>query len=180
MHVSKIVAFRLDDVFYKALNESECIALDSDPSTWPRLNYGRMHGENSFFNNYRSEFYTNLFKLTHPDKMAVRASVSMDTGTVNTYLYRKNNASDNFEEETYLDMSIFQAGKKSGKPIYRLEDLAESRYITTKVAYNANKKDIDPWLQKVYAKENPYLIQENLHRDHSLDLIRLHKCRSKH
>ena len=27
MHVSKKVAFRLDDVFYKALNESECIAI---------------------------------------------------------------------------------------------------------------------------------------------------------
>jgi uncharacterized protein YbaP (TraB family) len=171
MHVSKKVAFRLDDVFYKALNESECIALESDPTTWPGFNYDMMLGEISFFNNYRSEFYTNLFKLTHPEEMAVRASVRMDNGAVNAYLYRKNNASDNFEEETYLDMFIFQAGKKNGKPIYGLEDLAESRYLTTKAAYNANKKDIDPWLQKLYAKENPYLIQENLYRDRNLDLL---------
>ena len=100
MHVSKKVAFRLDDVFYKALNESDCIALESDPRTWPSFNYDMMLNEIAYFNNYRNEFYTNLFKLTHPEEMAIRASVRMDNNAVNAYLYRKNNASDNFEEET--------------------------------------------------------------------------------
>ncbi|MBV7270113.1 TraB/GumN family protein [Winogradskyella luteola] len=171
MHVSKKVAFRLDDVFYKALNESDCVALESDPVTWPGFNYDMMLNEMGRYNNYRNDFYTNLFKLTHPEEMAVRASVRMDNGAVNAYLYRKNNAADNFEEETYLDMFIYQAGKKNGKDIYGLEDLAESRYLTTKAAYNANKKDLDPWIQKLYAKENPYLIQENLYRDRNLDLL---------
>ncbi|WP_299363378.1 TraB/GumN family protein [Winogradskyella sp.] len=171
MHVSKKVAFRLDDVFYKALNKSECIALESDPTTWPGFNYDMMLNEMSFYNSYRNNFYTDLFKLSHPEEMAIRASVRMDNGAVNAYLYRKNNAADNFEEETYLDMFIYQAGKKNGKEIYGLEDLAESRYLTTKAAYNANKKDLDPWLQKLYAKENPYLIQENLYRDRNLDLL---------
>ena len=171
MHVSKKVAFRLDDVFYKALNESDCIALESDPTTWPGFNYGLMLNEMAYYNYPKNDFYTNLFKLTHPEEIAIRASVRMDNNTVNAYLYRKNNASDNFEEETYLDMFIFQAGKKNNKEIYGLEDLAESRYLTTKAAYNANKKDLDPWLQKLYANENPYLIQENLYRDRNLDLL---------
>lgn len=171
MHVSKKVAFRLDDVFYRALNESECIALESDPTTWPGFNYDMMLNEMTYYNNYRSSFYTNLFKLAHPEKMAIRGSVRMDNNAVNSYLYRKNNASDNFEEETYLDMFIFQAGKKNNKEIYGLEDLAESRYLTTKAAYNSEKKDLDPWLQKLFAKENPYLIQENLYRDRNLDLL---------
>lgn len=171
MHVSKKVAFRLDDVFYKALNESDCVALESDPTTWPGFNYDMMLGEMAYYNNYRNDFYTNLFKLTHPEEMAVRGSLRMDNNAVNAYLYRKNNASDNFEEETYLDMFIFQAGKKNNKDIYGLEDLAESRYLTTKAAYNPNKKELDPWIQKLYAKENPYLIQENLYRDRNLDLL---------
>ena len=171
MHVSKKVAFRLDDVFYKALNESECIALESDPTTWPGFNYEMMLSQMAAYNNYSNDFYTNLFKLTHPEEMAIRGSVRMDNNAVNAYLYRKNNASDNFEEETYLDMFIFQAGKKNNKKIYGLEDLAESRYLTTKAAYNANKKELDPWVQKLYAKENPYLIQENLYRDRNLDLL---------
>lgn len=171
MHVSKKVAFRLDDVFYKALNESECIALESDPRTWPAFNYDMMLNEMAYYTNYRNEFYTNLFKLTHPEETTIRGSIRLDNNAVNAYLYRKNNAADNFEEETYLDMFIFQAGKKNKKDIYGLEDLAESRYLTTKAAYNANKKDLDPWIQKLYAKENPYLIQENLYRDRNLDLL---------
>lgn len=171
MHVSKKVAFRLDDVFYKALNASDCIALESDPRTWPSFNYDMMISGMSNYNNYGNDFYTNLFKLTHPEEMAIRGSLRMDNNAVNAYLYRKNNASDNFEEETYLDMFIFQAGKKNNKNIYALEDLAESRYLTTKAAYNAEKKDIDPWLQKLFSKENPYLIQENLYRDRNLDLL---------
>ena len=171
MHVSKKVAFRLDDVFYKALNKSECIALESDPTTWPGFNYDIMLSEMSRYNNYKNDFYTNLFKLTHPEEMAIRGSVRMDNNAINAYLYRKNNASDNFEEETYLDMFIFQAGKKNNKEIIALEDLAESRFLTTKAAYKATKKDIDPWLQKLFAKENPYLIQENLYRDRNLDLL---------
>ncbi|MFT7348051.1 MAG: hypothetical protein ACI8VZ_000342, partial [Candidatus Paceibacteria bacterium] len=34
MHVSKKIAFRLDDVFYEALEKSNIIALESDPDTW--------------------------------------------------------------------------------------------------------------------------------------------------
>ncbi|WP_405574836.1 TraB/GumN family protein [Winogradskyella sp. Asnod2-B02-A] len=171
MHVSKKVAFRLDDVFYKALEKSDCIALESDPTTWPGFNYEMMLSQMAAYNNYSTDFYTNLFKLTHPEEMAIRGSVRMDNNAVNAYLYRKSSSSDNFEEETYLDMFIFQAGKKHNKKIYGLEDLAESRYLTTKAAYNANKKELDPWVQKLYAKENAYLIQENLYRDRNLDLL---------
>ncbi|MDN3491671.1 TraB/GumN family protein [Winogradskyella bathintestinalis] len=171
MHVSKKVAFRLDDVFYKSLNQSECIALESDPTTWPGFNYETMLDQMAAYSNNTNDFYTNLFKLSHPDEMAIRGSVRMDNNAVNSYLYRKSSASDNFEEETYLDMFIFQAGKKNNKKIYGLEDLAESRYLTTKAAYNANKKELDPWVQKLYAKENAYLIQENLYRDRNLDLL---------
>lgn len=171
MHVSKKVAFRLDDVFYKALNESDCVALESDPTTWPSFNYTMMVNEMANYASYNTNFYTDLFKLKHPEEMTVRGSLRMDNNAVNAYLYRKNNASDNFEEETYLDLFIFQAGKKNNKKIYGLEDLAESRYLTTKAAYNADKKNIDPWLQKLFSKENPYLIQENLYRDRNLDLL---------
>ncbi|EPR72280.1 hypothetical protein ADIWIN_2780 [Winogradskyella psychrotolerans RS-3] len=115
MHVSKKVAFRLDDVFYKALDQSDCIALESDPTTWPGFNYEMMLGQMAAYTNYNDNFYTNLFKLTHPEEMAIRGSVRMDNNAVNAYLYRKSSSSDNFEEETYLDMFIFQAGKKTIK-----------------------------------------------------------------
>ncbi|MEM9679286.1 MAG: TraB/GumN family protein, partial [Bacteroidota bacterium] len=171
MHVSKKVAFRLDDVFYEALNKSECVALESDPTSWPEFNYELMMGEYSSYDSYRSQFYTDLFKLDHPKELSIRNSIRMDNSVINGYLYRKNSASDNFEEETYLDMFIFQAGKKNQKEIVGLEDIEESRYLVAKAQYNAEKKDIDPWLQKLFSKENPYLIQENLYRERNLDLL---------
>ncbi|BAO75672.1 hypothetical protein WPG_1442 [Winogradskyella sp. PG-2] len=50
----------MDDVFYKALNESDCVALESDPTTWPGFNFDMMVNEMAYYNNCRSEFYTNL------------------------------------------------------------------------------------------------------------------------
>ncbi|OEK06175.1 polysaccharide biosynthesis protein GumN [Flavivirga aquatica] len=170
MHVSKKVAFRLDDVFYKALNKSECIALESDPSTWLEFNYN-----NSMFNptnnSYNNNFYTNLFKLEHPNQLTIRNSIRIDSRLIEGYLYRKDFGSDNFEEETYLDMFIYQAGKKQKKPIISLENLAESRYLTTKASYNPTKKKPDTWLQKLFTRENPYFIQENTYRERNLDLL---------
>ena len=41
MHVSQKIAFRLDDVFYEALDKSEIVALESDPDSWLE-DYGKM------------------------------------------------------------------------------------------------------------------------------------------
>jgi len=90
---------------------------------------------------------------------------------INGYLYRKDSYADNFEEETYLDMFIYQAGKKKKKPIYSLEDIAEARFLVSKAQKNARKKKIDPWLTKLYEKESPYLLQENTYRDRNLALL---------
>jgi hypothetical protein len=48
------VASRLDDVFYKALNDGDCIALESDPRTCPGFNYEMMLSELAYYNNYGS------------------------------------------------------------------------------------------------------------------------------
>lgn len=170
MHVSKKVAFRLDDVFYKVLNESECVALESDPSTWLAFNYNN-NDFNFGYGFYRNDFYSNLFKLEHPSQLDIRNNIRIDNGLISGYLYRKDYGFDNFEEETYLDMFIYQAGKKQNKIIVGLEDLAESRYLTTKARYNSNKKKPDAWLRKRFKKENAFLIQEDTYRERNLDLL---------
>ena len=174
MHVSKKVAFRLDDVFFDALDKSEIIALETDPSTWPEFNYEQYANEMSAYSKYQgygSNFYESLFKIIVPKDKMVRSAIRLDNSIINNYLYRKNSYSDNFEEETYLDLFIYQAGKKNGKKILALEDLEESQYLVFKAMKNSKKDEIDPWLQKLYNKESPYNIQENLYRDRNLDLL---------
>lgn len=172
MHVSSKVAFRLDDVFFKSLKKADAIALESDPTQWMEEYYSEqvLSVQNESVS-YDATFYDDLFKLEHPQPQMVRASIRMNDMALNGYLYRKNGASDNFEEETYLDMFIFQAGKKAGKPIISLEDFNESQYLTSKAATNPSKKEIDQWLKERLEKENRYTIQENVYRDRNISLL---------
>jgi uncharacterized protein YbaP (TraB family) len=144
MHASSKVAFRLDDVFFESLKKVDVIALESDPTQWMNEYYQeQILPEQNRSESYRSSFYKGLFKIEHPNPQMVRSNIRMDDIALNGYLYRKNGASDNFEEETYLDMFIFQAGKKAGKPIMSLEDFKESQYLTSKAGTNPAKKEID-------------------------------------
>ncbi|WP_046755968.1 TraB/GumN family protein [Kordia jejudonensis] len=170
MHVSKKVAFRLDDVFFKALNEVETVALESDPTTWLAHNYERMT-TSSQGRSYGGNFYTSNFNPQFSKKETVRSIIRFDNRIINGYLYRKQAGADDFEEETYLDMFIYQAGKKNNKPIISLEDIAESRYLTSRAAYNRLKKKPDEWLQKKFKKRNKYTLQEDVYRDRNIDLL---------
>ncbi|MDG5490663.1 TraB/GumN family protein [Psychroserpens sp. SPM9] len=172
MHVSRKVAFRLDDVFFKALDKSEVVALESDPTKWLEHSYEDLDLQyNNLSYSYRDNFYSRLFKLEPVKELSVRNIIRFDNNIINGYLYRKNERSDNFEEETYLDMFIFQAGKKNGKPIIGLEDISESRFLTTKARYNPNKKKMDPWFAKMLKNENGYLIQEDVYRKRNIALL---------
>jgi uncharacterized protein YbaP (TraB family) len=86
-------------------------------------------------------------------------------------LYRKQAGADDFEEETYLDMFIYQAGKKNNKPIVSLEDIKESNYLTSRAAFNILKKKPDEWVQKMFKDQNRYTVQEDVYRDRNIFLL---------
>ena len=44
---------------------------------------------------------------------------------MNQILYRFNSGSEDYQENTFLDMFIYQAGAKNGKPIHSLETREE-------------------------------------------------------
>ena len=148
MHVSNKVAFRLDDVFFEALNNADYVALESSPSEWLEYNY---YTTTLFPQNYAStfkdDFYSNIVGIEAPKDLLIRSAIRFNNQLVNGILYRKDSAKDNFEEETYLDMFIYQAGKKTNKPIISLENLEESRYLVAKAQKNSKKNKIDPWLK---------------------------------
>ena len=172
MHVSNKVAFRLDDVFFEALNNADYVALESSPSEWLEYNY---YTTTLFPQNYAStfkdDFYSNIVGIEAPKDLLIRSAIRFNNQLVNGILYRKDSAKDNFEEETYLDMFIYQAGKKTNKPIISLENLEESRYLVAKAQKNSKKDKIDPWLAKLYEKENAYLLRENTYRDRNIQFL---------
>ncbi len=172
MHVSKRIAFRLDDVFYEALDKSSIIALESDPDTWldhaDDLGFMGFGQGNGFVT---KGFYTNSFRLKNPRKEEIASYLAFEDSRVNAILYRTDENSQNFEEETYLDMFIYQAGKKFGKKVVALENLEESSALVGRASLNAMKPKPDEWLQKKMHLQDPMGILQDAYRNRNIQML---------
>ena len=150
MHVSSKMAFHLSDSFYYALKSVDAVALELNPDLWQgqmvrldrlKENYanfvqapgGDFLNENSFrINNYETE---------------IKAALSTEPTIVNSLLYRSYKAREDFEEDTFLDMYIFQTGKKLGKRSAGVEDYNETEKVVLEayadMAKEKKKKNMD-------------------------------------
>lgn len=148
MHVSDKLAFHLGDSFYNALKNVQTVALETNPENW-QDDFSKA----SFFGRRGNNFLLRT-GITQPhDRLslgsfavddytgAVKAALSVEPSMVNGLLYRTyGTRTDDFEEDTYLDLYIFQAGKKLGKHLTGVENFEESEKIV-KEAYRDMLKD---------------------------------------
>ncbi len=181
MHVSSKMAFHLPDSFYLAVKNAEVVALETNPETWQEdMNKYDLGGEDYSGSAYRlgnymsvpSEYMSiNTLKFYKYDKKIERSLYS-NPSTINNLLYRSyGNESSDFEEDTYLDMYIFQCGKKWGKKVAGVENYGESMRLMTE-AYKDAAKDKNK-KEKSYDGEEDYSadkIQE-AYRSGNLDLL---------
>ena len=125
MHVSNKLAFNVSDSFYICLNKVKAVALESSPEFW--MDDYRKMGMLSNYGGYQYYLglYNSAFKIARPKKAEIYDLLENRNGLMNQILYRFNPGSEDYQENTYLDMFIFQAGAKNGKPIYSLEELEE-------------------------------------------------------
>ncbi|MEO5948726.1 MAG: TraB/GumN family protein, partial [Chitinophagaceae bacterium] len=155
MHVSSKLAFNLPDSFYVALRKAEVVALETNPETWQEdMNKYDLTGSKGYNSSSRSNAYT-----TMPDDYLtistikffdyynkIEQSLYSNPSTINSLLYRSyGNETSDFEEDTYLDMYIFQCGKKWGKKVTGVEDYGVSMKLMAEAykdaAKDKNKKD---------------------------------------
>lgn len=123
MHVSSKLAFHLGDSFFTALNNVDMVALEIHPETWvdDMLAYDPYTFSGEGFGNFgRRETNKNDER-----KGAVMKALRSDPSLINYYLFRSQGYTGNFEEDTYLDLYIFQAGKKLKKKTGGLENMAD-------------------------------------------------------
>lgn len=150
MHVSNKLAFHLSDSFYYALKNVDAVALELNPELWQdqmmelnQLNLNYAYYTQQPGNNYLTE---NTFKIKKFDDN-LKQALSSEPPVVNNLLYRSYKAQDDFEEDTFLDLYIFQTGRKLGKAAAGLEDYVESEKLMieayTDMAKEKNKKEID-------------------------------------
>src|SRR5665647_2225704 len=125
MDVNSKMVFHLSDSFFYAMKNVDAVALELNPDLWQ----GQMVRLDRYKENYANFIQSpggdflneNSFRINNYDA-ELKAALSTEPTVVNSLLYRSYKAREDFEEDTFLDMYIFQTGKKLGKRSAGVED----------------------------------------------------------
>lgn len=184
MHVSSKMVFNLSDSFYLGIQNAQVVALETNPGTWQE-DFSRydLEGENlRYAERYRralggygampQDYLTmNSLKLSSYERL-MEAALYSSPSILNNFLYRsRSEVSADFEEDTYLDLHIFQAGRKLGKKICGVEDFDGSMQLVKEAYADAAREkskkersyDLDEGLS--------YRNMEEAYRTGNLDLL---------
>ncbi|MEJ7627160.1 MAG: TraB/GumN family protein [Ferruginibacter sp.] len=175
MHVSNKLAFHLSDSFYHVLKRVDEVALELNPETWQ----GQMADLDKLKENYYNfvqpagnDFITeNSFRL-HNYTGELTAALRNEPSVVNNLLYRSYKAKEDFEEDTFLDMYIYQTGRKLGKRPAGLENYYQAEKIVLE-AYRdmaREKKKKNPENESDYTTDIFEKVQ-NAYRRGDLDMM---------
>lgn len=163
MHVSGKLVFHLGDEFYDAIEGVDVVALELEPEAWldaifKKENSGWYSSKGSVWyeeEGFGYEYNSSVPELTgkfKPDlniREKIAQALSNDPVILNYLMFRYENAGSgaDFEEDTWLDMHIYQTGKKLGKKTIGLETYEQSDYyikLSQKAQYSEiNQKEYD-------------------------------------
>lgn len=181
MHVSSKMVFNLSDSFYLALRAAQVVALETNPGTWQE-DFSRYDLEGNALRtlqryrpgnaNEPQDYLTvNTLRLA-PYEKRMETALYSNPSVINNFLYRsRSESSSDFEEDTYLDLHIFQAGKKLGKKICGVEDFDGSMQLVKEAYADAAKEKLRKERSTDYDEEFSYRNMEEAYRSGNLDLL---------
>ena len=172
MHVSNKLAFNVSDSFYLCLNNAEGIALESSPANWME-DYREMGAFTPQNFGYGKDFYQQAFNINSPESAVIYNLLQNKNGLMNQILYRYRPGNDDYEENTFLDMFIYQAGAKNAKPIYSLETLDEVIDLSVKSMTPDKEKKRENTKNSLLEKDrqHKYVLLEDAYRRGDLNQI---------
>src|SRR5436853_2174111 len=136
MHVSNKMAFHLSDSFYNAIQNCDMVALELNPEFWQRdmvkLDAAQQQLDD-FYKDNTSDYLTETSFQIENYYDRLKAALTADPQQINSLLYRTFSMQQDYEENTYLDLYIYQTGKKMGK----LAGGVENYYQTQKILFEA-------------------------------------------
>ncbi|HEX2534510.1 MAG TPA: TraB/GumN family protein, partial [Chitinophagaceae bacterium] len=145
MHVSSKMVFHLSDSFYLAIRGADVVALETNPADWQEDmsrydleggNWRRMAEQEE-----PEEYFTQQTLRYRPYEKRIEQALYSSPSLINSFLYRTNSdQGSDFEEDTYLDLYIFQVGRKWGKKVCGVENFDESMKLMQE-AYEDAAKD---------------------------------------
>lgn len=172
MHVSHKVAFHLSDSFFITLRSAEIIGLETDPGKWfeqmLQSNYRNPAYLFDDIERSQNHFSENTFLIQAGNKL-LASSLRQVPSVVNGFLYRYRDARQDFEEDTYLDLFIFQAANKLRKPVISVEDFEESEKLAS-IAEDFAKNERRRYNRQQYALSGNQT-HESVYRNGDLDML---------
>lgn len=169
MHVSNKMAFHLSDSFYNAIQNTDMVALELNPEFWQKdmvkMSAAQQELENFYKDNTTQYLNESSFKI-EDYYTKLRAALTAEPQQINSLLYRTFSVQQDYEENTYLDLYIYQTGRKFGKLAGGVEDYYQTQKILfeayaamakermkTKFASNRESgADIDKKIQDAYRR----------------------------
>ncbi len=177
MHISGRLAFHLGEEFFEAIKEVDAIALESNPIIWLDEIFNSTSasdylGKYRFRHQIYNGFYQSAFKIYEPTNKSLVLDVSKDHYLSNWMLYRENKSKLDFEEETFLDLFIYQTGMKNNKKVYSLEDFSQTSYLKKMGDLpDPTKKERAPWFEKLTEKKHISQLIKNAYRNKDVMLL---------
>lgn len=179
MHISSKVVFNLADSFYMGIRNANVVALETNPESWQEdmskydlSNNFNPEGRYGNFDRLPNEYLSiHTLEVGKYEKKIEQALYS-NPSVINNLLYRTyGDFSSDFEENTYLDMYIYQVGKKWGKRVAGVENYGESMRLMME-AYKDAAKDRNR-KEKSYDAENGFSADklQEAYRTGNLDLL---------
>ena len=182
MHVSSKLVFHLPDSFYLAIKNVDVVALETNPESWQEDLVKYDIDDNSykrqlpyFWNNFKQmpDDYLNIRTLQFGRyEKQIEAALYSRPSTINNLLYRNySDYSSDFEENTYLDMYIYQVGKKMRKQVAGVEKYDESMKLMMEAYRDAAKEKSRK--QRSYDNDENYSADkmQEAYRTGNLDLL---------
>jgi len=180
MHVSSKTAFYLGKPFYEAIKSVDQVALELEPELWfDEVLDGDFINRTFRSNPYLADYSYgkeswNQFEGRYTFKESpfnnTKTIFAQNPEMLNELLFRFYDMTGNFEEDTWLDMYIYQSARKLNKKTLGLETFAYATKVMQK-GYQAQLEDKD-FREKDYSKMQELQDQlEPAYRDGNLDLL---------
>ncbi|HLK30464.1 MAG TPA: TraB/GumN family protein [Puia sp.] len=175
MHVSSKMVFNLGDSFYLGIKNADVVALELDPQLWQdqMFRFQKMQNNLRFFSQGAPNEYMNekSFQIEkYEDKL--KAALSEEPTIINGLLYRTYQQRADFEEDTYLDLYIYQTGRKLGKQATGVENYFETEKLileaTQDMMKDKKRRNNDADGESMYEIERK---TQDAYRQGDLDLL---------
>lgn len=179
MHVSEKMVFQLGDPFFNAIESVDVVALELEPDAWLQSMFAgngfRNFEDDEDYYSGRSNQLEGFFTFDTDLQSKIKDVIAYEPPLLNYMLFRFDDYSESadFEENTWLDMYIYQTGRKLGKRSIGLETYEQS----TLYGKLARKAENNEKVQKSFDSEDRKKMRElqsqiePAYRRQDLDLV---------